>query len=272
MIALAVLCLLQGQVPALDSKDFSKEIQEKAVTATVRMTHRTEDIDASGILIRQDETFVYILTANHVVGKIKQLDFGVFTAASYPKFEKIYMGAEVLARDARADLAVLRLDTKDKLPAPLPLCPVNKAPDGKGTIVLTVGCQSNGVPLQILDVVKAVRTVSKPGQEGKTKCWEAAKPQARGRSGGPMVDTQGRLLGVSSGISGGKGYYIHIEEIRAFLKLNALGFLGDEARRPGEKQMDPACDRLSTPAVDYVKLDGAVCSFPHEDSYSLTRR
>jgi S1-C subfamily serine protease len=272
MIALAVLCLFPGQLPTLDSKDFTKEIQQKAVTATVRIANLAEAADGSGILLRQEEPFVYVLTANHVVGKANHLEVSVFTAASYPKAEKVYKGAEVLARDARADLAVLRLATKDALPAPLPLCPVDKAPDGKGTIVLTVGCQPNGVPLQMPDVVKAIRTVSKPGQDGKTKCWETAKGQVEGRSGGPMLDAQGRLIGVASGTSGGKGYYVHVEEIRAFLKHQALGWLAEEARCSDDKGADRPHAFPSTLPVEYVNLNGGLFSFPEQDAQFSTRR
>jgi S1-C subfamily serine protease len=216
-IALAVLGLLPGQLPTLDSQDFSREVQHKALTATVRITSK-EGIDGSGVLLGQDEPFVYILTANHLVGKSKQADVFVFTADSYPRVAKVFKAAEVVARDARADLAVLRVVTKDALPAPLPLCPASEVPDGKGTVVLTVGCPPKGAPLPLSEVVQAVRLISKPGEEGKARCWETAKGQLAGRSGGPMVDRQGRLLGVASGTSSGKGYYVHIEEIRAFLK------------------------------------------------------
>lgn len=251
MIALAMLCLLPGQLPTLDNKDFAREIQEKALTATVRVANAAEGFEGSGILLRQEGPFVYILTADHLVGKAKQLDVSLFTAASFPKAEKVYKGVEVLARDARADLAVLRLATKDALPAPLPLCPTNKVPDGKGTVVLTVGCQANGTPLQMADVVKAVRTVSKPGQEGKTKCWETAKGSVEGRSGGPLLDTQGRLLGVASGTSGGKGYYIHTEEIRAFLKHKSLSWLGEEASLPGKMREEDSSRDFSIARVRY---------------------
>jgi S1-C subfamily serine protease len=263
MIALAALCLLPGQLPTLDSQDFARDVQQKAVTATVRVVNATEAMDGSGVLLRQEGPFTYVLTANHLVGKANQVEVSIFTAASYPKADKVYKAAEVLARDARADLAVLRIATKDALPAPLNLCPANKVPDGKGTVVLTVGCQPNGVPLPMTDVVKAVRTVSKPGQDGKTKCWETAKGPVAGRSGGPLIDTQGRLIGVASGASGGKGYYIHLDEIRAFLKREALGWLGDEAQCPVP---------LSGPTWHYVKLDDGACSFVEISALFLIAR
>jgi hypothetical protein len=153
---------------------------------------------------------------------------------------------------------VLRIVTRDALPAPLPLCPASEVPDGKGTVVLTVGCPPKGAPLPISEVVQAVRLISKPGEEGKARCWETAKGQLAGRSGGPMLDRQGRLLGVASGASSGKGYYVHVEEIRAFLKEKKLEW-------PGSGQA-PA-DRLPSAAVaDYVNPYGRTRWCPAPDA------
>ena len=228
MVALVLVCLLPGQVPTLENKDFTKEIQQAAVVATVRIVNTTEGTDGSGVLLQQEEPFAYFLTADHVVGKAKQLDVVVFSPASYPRQEKVYKRAEVLARDARADLALIRIVTRDVLPQGFHLCPTNKAPDSKGAPALAVGCEPGGAPLPMIDVITATRVVSKPGEQGKAKCWETAKGPIAGRSGGPLIDTQGRLLGVASGTSGGKGYYIHLDEIRNFLKRNALGWLAEE--------------------------------------------
>jgi serine protease Do len=225
-----MLLLLAGHVPAQDTKEFSKEIQQAALVATVRIANVTEGVDGSGVLLRHEGAFAYVLTANHVVGKATELNVLVFSADSYPKEDKVYRGAEVLARDARADLAVVRVATRDKLPAPLSVCPAKQTPDGKGFAVLTVGCQPGGPPLPIVDTVQATPLVSKPGETGKVKCWETAKGQTAGRSGGPLLDRQGRVLGVASGTGGGKGYYVHAEEIRAFLKRKGLGWLAEDAR------------------------------------------
>jgi S1-C subfamily serine protease len=230
MIVLALLALLPGQVPTLESKDFARETQQAALTATVRITDVSAGTDGSGVLLRHDGAVAYILTANHVVGKAGQLHVSVFSAASYPKEDRVYRGVEVLARDARADLAVIRVVTRDKLPAPLSVCPIKQTPSGKDFAVLTVGCELNGPPVPIADVVQAAPAIRKPGEASTVKCWETAKGQVAGRSGGPLLDRQGRVIGVASGTSGGKGYYIHTEEIHAFLKRKGLGQLVGDAR------------------------------------------
>jgi hypothetical protein len=256
-----VLTFFAAQVPVLQDKDFSKEIQQAALLATVQVTNSAEGVDGSGVLLGSEGAFIYILTANHVVAKAKQVDVSIYSAGSYPRVDKAYREADVVARDARADLAVIRLTTRDTLPAPLLLCPAGRAPAAKTFAVLSIGCQDRGVPLQLLDEVKAVRVISKPKEAGKTKCWETARAPIAGRSGGPLVDSRGLLIGIASGMSDAKGYYIHLDEIRDFLKRQGLAFLADAVKEP-ERKLDKACQTrsaVSARSADRVNLYGA-CS------------
>jgi hypothetical protein len=68
--------------------------------------------------------------------------------------------------------------------------------------------------------------------------WEADKPQAIGRSGGPLVDTQGRVIGICSGTRENKGYYVSIYEIEASLKRNGWGLLvsSEAVGNPGKNR------------------------------------
>jgi S1-C subfamily serine protease len=231
MLALVLLCQCTAQVQPVASEDFPRPLQEAAVSATVRVTNPVRGSGGSGVLIHRQGPYAYVLTAAHLVGKERSVEVSTFSARSYPKAEKTYRGAEVLARDPRADLAVLRLATREAPPGLLPLAAKSAAPRGKAFPALTVGCKSAGPPTPALDVVKGVRRVSKPGEEGKTLCWETATGQPGGRSGGPLLDRQGRLIGIASGVSSGKGYYVHLDEVHAFLRRNALDWLGEEKKR-----------------------------------------
>ena len=68
----------------------------------------------------------------------------------------------------------------------------------------------------------------RPGVETAVRVWETSQPPAQGRSGGPLLDRQGQLLGIGSGSSGGKGYFSHLDEIERFLKRNGLQWLTGE--------------------------------------------
>jgi S1-C subfamily serine protease len=227
MLALAFLGLTAADVKTVESRDFPAALQVRAVTATVRVVNPTDRREGTGVLVKRERTFLYVLTANHLLGKAQRLEVQTFSAASYPNKDKVYR-AEILARDARADLAVLRIVTRDAPPALLSLAaaqlPVGEFP------ALAVGCGPDG-PAAAVATVRAAREVRKPMEEGKTVCWELGEGQPAGWSGGPLVGRSGALLGIASGANSGKGYYVHTQEIHAFLKHHALEWLVDEGKR-----------------------------------------
>ena len=55
--------------------------------------------------------------------------------------------------------------------------------------------------------------------------WEADLAQPQGRSVVPMLDTQGRVIGICTGKMNGKGYYLAIDEIFYLLEKGGYRFL-----------------------------------------------
>jgi S1-C subfamily serine protease len=228
MYFLALLALVPGDIDALDSKDFPREAQVKAVTATVRVVNGAKGVEGSGALVRKSGPFLYVLTAAHVVAGAKKVEVATFSAASHPKPATVYREAEVLAQSAESDLAVLRIATRDDPPGLMRICPPGSVPEAKGLAALAVGCGAGGAPTCTLEAIKDRRKVRRPGADAAVVCWEAERAPAKGRSGGPLLDRRGRLIGVASGIGDAKGYYAHAEEVHAFLKRNALEWLYEE--------------------------------------------
>ncbi len=228
MIPLALLLLLPAEIGILDSKDFPKEAQLRAVTATVRVVNLTKGDEGSGVLLKRNGPIVYVLTANHIVDGAKRVEVSTFSAGSHPKTAAVYRMAEVIAQAPESDLAVLQWTTRDEMPGAAKVCPPSKLPEGKEFVALSVGCADGRPPTCALEDVKGRRKVRKPGVEGTVLCWETARAPLKGRSGGPLLDRRGYLIGVDSGAGDGKGYYTHIEEVHAFLKRNGLKWLTEE--------------------------------------------
>jgi hypothetical protein len=229
VIPLALLLLVPADIDILDSKDFPKEAQVRAVTATVRIANKAGGAEGSGVLLKRTGAVVYVLTANHVVDGAKRVDVTTFSAESHPKGAAVYRGAEVIAQSAEADLAVVRLTTRDEMPGSVAVCPPSRLPGGKDFVALSVGCGGGKAPACLLEDVKGKRKVRKPGADTAVLCWEAARAPAKGRSGGPLLDRRGELIGIDSGAGDGKGYYTHAEEIHTFLRRNGLKSLYEEA-------------------------------------------
>jgi S1-C subfamily serine protease len=231
MTPLLAVVLALAQSGEVKSPDFSKDMQASVLHATVRVDNNTKGMHGSGVIIKQDADFVFILTAWHLVGNVDDVDIQTFSAASYPKAAKTYTDATVLARSKTQDLAVVRIKTRDKMPGVLPLCPAEKTPTDKDLPGLTCGCNDGDAPTCKTDTVKGRKKVRRPDQRDDVVNWETATAPVAGRSGGPLVDKQGYVIGIASGANNGLGYFVHPEEIAAFLKFYELEYLGEEKKK-----------------------------------------
>jgi S1-C subfamily serine protease len=217
--------LIPGQI-ATPSRDFSKARQEAALLATVQIVNRSRDVDGSGVIVGKKGPFVYILTAHHIASKSKDLEVRTFSLASYPNPQRVYRSAVVLAETSDfRDLALIRLTTNDPMPGSLSLCPGRLVPREKGFQALTVGCSEGKAPTCLVDSVAGMKLVRREDADKALPFWEVDRRHRQGRSGGPIVDKAGYLLGVCSGTNRDKTYFCHTEEIRAFLKENGLDSL-----------------------------------------------
>jgi S1-C subfamily serine protease len=221
-----LLVLVPGQL--VDSADFPKALQHKAAAATVRVVNRADRIEGSGAMIAKKDGATYVLTAAHLVNRPGRLEVSTFTKDSYPLPAKVYDNVELVARtrDIR-DLAILRFK-EDAPPGVLSLCPGRLVPQKTDFECLSVGCGAARAPVCFLETVAGAGRVRRPGSMESALFWETAIGQPPGRSGGPLLDRQGYIIGVASGASEGRGYYCHLLEIRRWLKASGNGFLADD--------------------------------------------
>jgi S1-C subfamily serine protease len=226
VVRLAFLLLLPAQVETVESAEFSKEAQTAALTATVRVVNVGQRVEGSGVIVGRKGGFVYVLTAYHVVEKAERLEVATFSAASYPKPARVYRSVRIVARaDDMRDLALLRVSTDDPVPGKLSLCPARSVPEETGFKALSVGCAAGEAPTPRVDEVAGKKRVRREGEDKPAWFWEVDRKQAEGRSGGPLVDRRGYLLGVCSGTNQDKSYFCHPDEVRAFLRESGFDWL-----------------------------------------------
>ncbi|HEY1343153.1 MAG TPA: serine protease [Bryobacteraceae bacterium] len=204
----------------------------KAVTATVRIVNRTDRSEGTGVIVGQEKGAVYILTAAHVVARADRLEISTFSRDSYPRPLTSYEKTEVVAqtRDIR-DLALVRVPTEDRAPATMPFCPLRQLPAAGGFESLSVGCGASKAPISLLENVQKEKRIRRPPGRDTALFWETAIGQPAGRSGGPLINKRGELIGLASGSSEGKGYYCHGAEIHAWLKGGKFAFLVTEQEK-----------------------------------------
>lgn len=175
--------------------------------------------EGSGVVVGRKGDKLLALSAYHLFqGKTKEGHATFFTAGDPPKADKELMKLDVVESWPDIDLVLLSVEAP-KLPiSPLQLAPARSLPAKIRGTTHTSGCDK-GFPTLRAELLGGKVLTTKNAGEIDAFYWEMADPSIPGRSGGPLVDCAGQLLGICSGTDRkGKGMYVHIDEIRAGLK------------------------------------------------------
>ena len=146
----------------------------------------------SGVIITQDG---YIVTNNHVVENASELEVTLNNNQTYK--------ARLVGTDSKMDIALLKVDTKDKLP----YATFGNSDNIKvGEWVLAVGNPYNLTSTVTAGIVSAkARNLSKDGLQSFIQTDAAVNP---GNSGGALVNTRGELIGINTMITSMTGSYV----------------------------------------------------------------
>jgi S1-C subfamily serine protease len=178
--------------------EFSKGLKAavaKAAEGTVLVDARRR-LPASGIAFTAD----LILTADHVVTRETDLSVTGSDGKSYP--------ASIAGRDPGSDLAVLRLPESVLSPASL-----SRHSAAVGQLVLAVGHPTESGVQASWGIVTSVGGPTRTGRGGLLeKYFQSETTPYPGFSGGPMVNTEGAVLGLNtSGLTPGSSITIAAE-------------------------------------------------------------
>ncbi len=156
-----------------------------------------QESSGSGFIVSKDG---YILTNNHVVDGSDQVTVRLLNRREFK--------AKVVGTDPNTDLAVLKIDAKNLVPAPLGSSSAARV----GEWVLAVGnpLGDNLTFTVTSGIISAKgRTLALPGQSDRSiqdfiQTDAAINP---GNSGGPLVSVRGEVIGVNSAIASQTGFY-----------------------------------------------------------------
>jgi S1-C subfamily serine protease len=158
----------------------------------------------SGVIVSPDG---YVLTNNHVVERGARFRCGLADGRE--------LSAKVVGTDPAADLAVLKLDTRERLPY---------ATMGRSDEILigeTVIAIGNPFGLSHTVTTGVISAAHRSIRAGERKLFDFLQTDASinpGNSGGPLLDIEGRLLGINTAILGersaGIGFAIPIDRAR----------------------------------------------------------
>jgi Do/DeqQ family serine protease len=152
---------------------------------------RVEKSLGSGSIVRSDGV---ILTNHHVIEGAQQIMVVTQDRREWP--------AQVLLDDPRADLAVLRIDTKSER---LPTIAIADTGDIQvGDLVLAIG-DPFGVGQTVTNGIVSGLARSETGVGSVASFIQTDAAINPGNSGGPLVDMNGNLIGVNTAILSGSG-------------------------------------------------------------------
>ena len=149
----------------------------------------------SGVVLSEEGI---IVTNNHVVADATRVVVHLSDGRT--------VDAKVLGKDARSDLAVLKIEAKN-------LTPIETAADASvevGQWVLAVGNPLGFSNTVSVGVVSSLKRDLPVGVEGMTNAIQTDAAINPGNSGGALCDAQGRLIGINSAIASGTGQSVGI--------------------------------------------------------------
>jgi serine protease Do len=158
---------------------------------------RFQEGSGSGFIVSKDG---YILTNNHVVDGSDQVTVRLLDRREFK--------AKIVGTDPNTDLAVLKIDANNLVPAPLGKSGTSRV----GEWVLAVGnpLGDNLTFTVTSGIISAKgRSLALPGQSDRSiqdfiQTDAAINP---GNSGGPLVSVRGEVIGVNSAIASQTGFY-----------------------------------------------------------------
>lgn len=199
--------------------DVYQRVAPAVVSITTRVMRRDffydivpEEGSGSGFVIDQAG---HILTNYHVIDGAERIEVNFGDDTPYP--------AEVVGVDPRNDVAVIRADAPAELLIPVELGTSSNLVVGQRAIAIGNPFGQFGRTLTTGVLSALDRTLE--GQDGRTITGVIQTDAAinRGNSGGPLLDSSGRVIGINSaifsptGTSAGVGFAVPIDTVRRLL-------------------------------------------------------
>ena len=209
--------MVSKESEALDA--YSKaviEASERVGPAVVRIdvTHAPADASqrgrgprggiGSGVIYASDG---HIVTNEHVIRGARQIDATLADGRSFP--------GGVLFADPAIDLAIVRIGVNR-----LPVAELHRATPRVGQLVIAIGAAFGLGGTVTAGVVSAVNRKLQEGPVNLRGLVQTDTPINPGNSGGPLIDAQGRVIGINVAIlpyARGIGFAIPTETVMALL-------------------------------------------------------
>ncbi len=198
---------VRRRVPLLFDDPFFRDLFGGGLTFG-RPVERVRNSLGSGVIVTPDG---YIVTNNHVIDKADDIRVVLSDRREFH--------ARIVARDPRMDLAILKVETKEKLPT-IPIGDSDKLE--VGDIVLAIG-NPFGIGQTVTQGIVSATARTGIGRNGTQLFIQTDAAINPGNSGGALVNMKGELVGINtmifsrSGGSNGIGFAIPSNLVKTML-------------------------------------------------------
>jgi S1-C subfamily serine protease len=215
-----------------------ENVADKVSQSVVSVRSRTRGI-GSGVVWTSEGL---ILTCSHIVRKQEELEIGFSNGKSYP--------AKVIGNDPYSDIALLKIQPNGKNDT-ISLNPIEIGESENlkaGQFVLALANPYGEFPSITEGIITSERS-SLGGSQWGTITDNIVVTDARlnpGYSGGPLVDVEGKMIGLNAAYVSSRGIAIRASKVRNItnqlakdgaIKIGYLGIVTDEISLPSEVAM-----------------------------------
>ena len=157
----------------------------------------------------------HILTNYHVIRGAQQIEVSFIDETTLP--------AKLVGADPRNDIAVLQVDAPPELLVPVELGRSDNLAVGQRAVVIGNPFGQFGGTLTVGVVSALNRTLESDGGREMSGIIQTDAAINRGNSGGPLLDSAGRVIGINtaifspSGVNAGVGFAVPVDTIRRLL-------------------------------------------------------
>ena len=236
-MGLSILTPMHAAAQVAESKVFSEAFQWRALRATVRLTMSGGQSVGycSGAVVGQDEDAFFVASSPHCFDTDDALERRTLIVEAFDekaaRVTRQFHGAEIVATDTESEFALLRVPGCFPYQL-LPLCPANRIPQ-IGTVALSLGCGGGSPP-----TAEVNRIIARDHRH-----WAIEQVGTKGRSGGPLISSDGFVIGCCC--CGGRGMTYYSELRRMHDVLDTVGL--SRLYRPDSPTSRPR--RVSEPPV-----------------------
>jgi len=222
-----------------------ENVADKVSQSVVSVRSRTRGI-GSGVVWTSEGL---IVTCSHIVRKQEELEIGFSNGKSHP--------AKVIGNDPYSDIALLKIQTNGKNDS-ISLNPIEIGDSENlkaGQFVLALANPYGEFPSITEGIITSERS-SLGGSRWGTITDNIVVTDARlnpGYSGGPLVDVEGKMIGLNAAYVSSRGIAIRASKVRNItdqlakdgaIKIGYLGIVTDEISLPSEVaiKLEPSQD------------------------------